>query len=180
MMAPFISSNPPEINHCIYSKTNLLLAFKEGPEKSDWVSFLSTITPKVEVEAKTRPTFLPNNSLEYRLSPPIDYHKRSYAKAVTEGRTNASNGSSDSSDSNASSDSSYSSGKSSPEFSSHVSLENTVVIVRRFFHDDWQKILHNLRKQTEEAFTYTAFHAEKALVYFNSIVPANLLCQNKG
>lgn len=40
--------------------------------------------------------------------------------------------------------------------------------------------MHNLKKQTEEAFTYIAFHAEKALVNFKSIILANLLCQNKG
>uniref|UniRef100_A0A9I9CIB0 DUF4283 domain-containing protein n=1 Tax=Cucumis melo TaxID=3656 RepID=A0A9I9CIB0_CUCME len=118
------------------------------------------ITPKVEVEAKTRPTFLPNSNSEYRISPPIDYHKRPYGKAISKG---------------SSSDSSYSSDTSSP-----VSLENVVVIVRRFFHDDWQKIMHNLKKQTEEDFTYTAFHAENALVNFKSLVPANLLYQNRG
>ncbi|TYK01411.1 hypothetical protein E5676_scaffold29G001110 [Cucumis melo var. makuwa] len=42
------------------------------------------------------------------------------------------------------------------------------------------KIMHNLKKKTEEDFTYTTFHVEKTLVNFKSIVPANLLCQNKG
>ncbi|KAA0037444.1 hypothetical protein E5676_scaffold808G00040 [Cucumis melo var. makuwa] len=149
----------------------------EGPEKSGWVSFLSMITPKVEVKAKTRPTFLPRSSPDGRLSPPIDYHKRSYARVVTEGRPSAT---SDSSDSYDSSDSSHSSGNSFYDSPSSDLLENTVVIVRRFFHDDWHKILQNLRKQTEESFTYNAFHAEKALVHFSSNIPANLLCQNKG
>ncbi|KAA0058980.1 uncharacterized protein E6C27_scaffold98G001710 [Cucumis melo var. makuwa] len=135
------------------------------------------ITPKVEVKEKTRPTFLPRSSPEYRLSPPIDYHKRSYAKVVTEGRPFTT---SDSSDSYVSSDSSHSSGNSFCDSPSPDLLENTVVLVRRFFHDDWQKILQNLRKQTEESFTYNAFHAEKALVHFNSNIPENLLCQNKG
>ncbi|TYK05720.1 hypothetical protein E5676_scaffold98G002040 [Cucumis melo var. makuwa] len=149
----------------------------EGPDKSGWVSFLSMITPKVEVKAKTRPTFLPRISPDCRLSPPIDYHKRSYAKAVTEGRPFATSDLSDSYDSN---DSSHSSGNSFCDPPSPDLLENTVVIVRRFFHDDWHKILQNLRKQTEESFTYNAFHAEKALVHFSSNIPANLLCQNKG
>ncbi|KAA0033592.1 hypothetical protein E5676_scaffold440G00100 [Cucumis melo var. makuwa] len=125
------------------------------------------ITPKVEVEAKTRPSILPNSSPNHRISPPINYHKCSYSKAVSEGS------SSDSSDSN------YSSSTSSPVTNPSVSLENAVVLVRHFFHDDWQKTKHNLKKQIEEDFTYIAFHAEKALVNFKSLVPANLLCQNR-
>uniref|UniRef100_A0A9I9CP23 DUF4283 domain-containing protein n=1 Tax=Cucumis melo TaxID=3656 RepID=A0A9I9CP23_CUCME len=152
----------------------------EGPEKSGWVSFLSMITPKVETKAKIRPSFLPRSSPEIHSSSPIDYHKRSYAKAVTEGRPSISSDSSESYASSDSSDSSHSSGNSPRNFPSPVSLENTVVLVRRFFHDDWYKILQNLRKQIEESFTYNAFHAEKALVHFNSNVPANLLCQNRG
>lgn len=136
----------------------------QGLDKSGWVSFLSMITPKVEVEAKTRPSILPNSSPNHRISPPINYHKCSYSKAVSEGS------SSDSSDSN------YSSSTSSPVTNSSVSLENAVVLVRHFFHDDWQKTKHNLKKQIEEDFTYIAFHAEKALVNFKSLVPANLLC----
>ncbi|TYK05808.1 LINE-1 retrotransposable element ORF2 protein [Cucumis melo var. makuwa] len=116
----------------------------EGPEKSGRVSFLSMITPKVEVKAKTRPTFLPRSSPEFRLSPPIDYHKRSYEKAVSKGRSSIS---SDSSDSYTSSDSSQSSGNSPCDSPFPVLLENTVVL---------------------------------ALIHFNSNVPANLLCQNKG
>ncbi|KAA0045139.1 hypothetical protein E6C27_scaffold30G001380 [Cucumis melo var. makuwa] len=146
----------------------------EGPEKSGWVSFLSMITPKVEVKAKTRPTFLPRSSPDGRLSPPIDYHKRSYARAVTEGRAT-----SDSSDSYDSSDSSHSSGNSFCDSPSSDLLENTVVIVRRFFHDDWHKILQNLRKQTEESFTYNAFHAEKALVHFSSNIPETFYAKTK-
>lgn len=50
----------------------------EGIDTSDWVSFLSTITPKVEVEAKTTPSFTPKGTLD---STP----RRSYAKAVSKG-----------------------------------------------------------------------------------------------
>ncbi|KAA0038838.1 hypothetical protein E5676_scaffold1121G00580 [Cucumis melo var. makuwa] len=109
---------------------------------------------------------MPHNSPDPHYSPPsIDYHKRSYAKAIYEG---------------SSSDSSYSSSTNSPVHKSPLSLDNEVVLVRRFFHDNWQKIIRNLKKQTEKEFTYIPFHSEKALVNFKEPIPANLLCQNRG
>lgn len=72
----------------------------------------------MEVEAKTRPTSIPNSSPKHRISPPIDYHKRSYTKVVSKG---------------SSSESSYSSGTNFLAINSLVSLENVIVLVRRFF-----------------------------------------------
>lgn len=55
---------------------------------------------------------------------------------------------------------------------------NTVVITRRLFHDDWIKIMFNLKKQIGASFTFKPFHPEKALVSFNESVHAKLLCNN--
>lgn len=39
--------------------------------------------------------------------------------------------------------------------------------------------MHNLKKQTEEDFTFIAFHAEKASVNFKSLVPANYFVETR-
>lgn len=41
-----------------------------------------------------------------------------------------------------------------------------VVLTRRLFHDDWDKIVHALKKQTGASFTLKPFHSKKALVSF--------------
>lgn len=55
-----------------------------------------------------------------------------------------------------------------------------MVIIRRFFHDEWFKISNNLKKQMEEDFFIQPFHTEKALVHFKNKKSMKLLCKNKG
>lgn len=61
-----------------------------------------------------------------------------------------------------------------------LNLDYAVVIIKRFFHDNWAKIMGNLRKQTEEDFTFKSFHVEKAFIFFKDSNPTKLLCQNRS
>ncbi|KAA0058103.1 hypothetical protein E6C27_scaffold274G004110 [Cucumis melo var. makuwa] len=90
----------------------------EGPEKSGWVSFLSMITPKVEITTNAN---MQRQSLKEDL----------------------------------------------PFLVTQATLMPQTIQV-------------NLQETNRGIFYIPCLHAEKALVHFNSNVPANLLCQNKG
>lgn len=55
-----------------------------------------------------------------------------------------------------------------------------IVLTRRNFHDDWDKIVDRLREQTESEVQLKPFHAEKALLFFKDPTLAKMLCKNKG
>ncbi|TYK24535.1 hypothetical protein E5676_scaffold266G00770 [Cucumis melo var. makuwa] len=69
-------------------------------------------------------------------------------------------------------------GKSNTIFS--FEWERTVVLTRRFFHDDWERIVEKLNEQLDTTVRYKPFHADKALIYFKNEEQAKLLCKNKG
>nr|ADN33672.1 hypothetical protein [Cucumis melo subsp. melo] len=56
----------------------------------------------------------------------------------------------------------------------------TVVLTRRYFHDDWEKIVEKLNEQLDTTVSYKPFHANKALICFKDFEQANLICKNKG
>uniref|UniRef100_A0A0A0K120 DUF4283 domain-containing protein n=1 Tax=Cucumis sativus TaxID=3659 RepID=A0A0A0K120_CUCSA len=56
----------------------------------------------------------------------------------------------------------------------------TVVITRRYFHDDWKKIMAKLQEQLDLNITYKPFHAEKVAVTIEDKNLVNLLCKNRG
>ncbi|TYK05762.1 cleavage and polyadenylation specificity factor subunit 1 [Cucumis melo var. makuwa] len=55
-----------------------------------------------------------------------------------------------------------------------------VVLTRRYFHDDWEKIVEKLKDQLDHPISYKPFHADKALIFFKDKEQANLICKNKG
>lgn len=66
------------------------------------------------------------------------------------------------------------------DIKSRLNVDNVLVVTRRFFHDDWNKILSNQWEQLNEGFSYKPFHSDKVLVHFQEPDTAKLLCRNKG
>ena len=56
----------------------------------------------------------------------------------------------------------------------------TVVITRRYFHDDGKKIMSKLQEQLDLSIIYKPFHAEKAVVTIEDKNLVNLFCKNRG
>ena len=52
--------------------------------------------------------------------------------------------------------------------------ERTVVMTRRYFHDDWKKIIDKLKEQLDISVSFKPFHAEKALIIFEEKRQATL------
>lgn len=61
-----------------------------------------------------------------------------------------------------------------------IKWRHTIVITRRYFHDDWTKIINALKEINDSVASINPFQADKALIYFNSDEQANLFCKNKG
>ncbi|KAA0044557.1 hypothetical protein E6C27_scaffold46G003060 [Cucumis melo var. makuwa] len=64
-----------------------------------------------------------------------------------------------------------------------IDWEKTIILSRRCFHDDWDKIIDRLREQTDKkdsCFRYVPFHADKALLFIKDKDLAKLLCKNNG
>ena len=58
---------------------------------------------------------------------------------------------------------------------------NTIVVLtRRYFNNDWKKIVEKLKEQLDLPISYKPFHANKALILFEDKEKANLICKNKG
>lgn len=55
---------------------------------------------------------------------------------------------------------------------------DSVTITRRFFNDDWSKIMTTLKRQTEFEFSYKPFHTDKAIINI-ACEHALLLCSNE-
>ncbi|XP_022149859.1 uncharacterized protein LOC111018186 [Momordica charantia] len=61
-----------------------------------------------------------------------------------------------------------------------LNWEETIVITRRDFHDDWSRILSYVKEQTESSYIINPFQADKALMKCPSKDLACLLLTNKG
>ena len=60
-----------------------------------------------------------------------------------------------------------------------ICWEDTLVVTKRDFHDDWQRILDVLQNQTQKTFIINPFHADKALLKCPDQTIARLLTMNK-
>lgn len=119
----------------------------KGLEKSGLVSFLSMINPTVEIEPKLRPPIAGRKDTRkfYSSSSDSDTLRRSYAQVYSDGYP---------SDSSSGRERSLS---TSPT-RQIIENENIVIITRRFFHYDWQKIM--------TSFTFSLFHSDKVIITF--------------
>ena len=61
-----------------------------------------------------------------------------------------------------------------------ICWEDTLVVTKRDFHDDWQRILEVLQAQIQNTFIINMFHADKALLKCPDQTIARLLTMNKG
>lgn len=55
-----------------------------------------------------------------------------------------------------------------------------VVLTRRYFHNDWRKIIVKLKEQLDTNLSYQPFHADKALIFIKDKSLVRLLCKNRG
>uniref|UniRef100_A0A9I9CJ01 DUF4283 domain-containing protein n=1 Tax=Cucumis melo TaxID=3656 RepID=A0A9I9CJ01_CUCME len=146
----------------------------EGSEKSGWAQFVSLLYGKKDSSKKTNYRTLLNTKLKDGFSSSEsgdDTKRRSYAEAVIKG-------SSSDEETNSWTTNIKKTGKSNTNFS--FEWERTVVLTRRFFHDDWEKIVEKLNEQLDTTVRYKPFHADKALICFKNEEQANLICKNKG
>lgn len=61
-----------------------------------------------------------------------------------------------------------------------LNWDDTIVITRRDFHDDWNRILSVVKEQTESSFIINPFQADKALLKCPSREMTHLLLSNRG
>lgn len=61
-----------------------------------------------------------------------------------------------------------------------LNWEDTIVIMRRDFHDDWSRILNFVKEQMESSFIINPFQADKVLLKYPSKEMACLLLSNKA
>ncbi|KAA0068029.1 hypothetical protein E5676_scaffold411G00200 [Cucumis melo var. makuwa] len=58
--------------------------------------------------------------------------------------------------------------------------EKIVILSRRYFRNDWKKVMDKLKEQLDTPFTCKPFHAKKGLMIFEDKNHAKLLCKNRG
>ncbi|KAA0040039.1 hypothetical protein E6C27_scaffold366G00060 [Cucumis melo var. makuwa] len=146
----------------------------EGAEKSGWAHFVSLLHGKKDPSSKTNYRTILNTKMRDGFSSSDsgeDTKRRSYAEAVIKG-------SSSDEESNSRTENIKKTGKSNTTFS--FDWERTAVLTRRYFHDDWERIVEKLNEQLDTTVRYKPFHADKALIYFKNEEQAKLLCKNKG
>uniref|UniRef100_A0A9I9EB69 DUF4283 domain-containing protein n=1 Tax=Cucumis melo TaxID=3656 RepID=A0A9I9EB69_CUCME len=146
----------------------------EGSEKSGWAQFVSLLYGKKDSSTKANYRTLLSTKLKDGFSSSEsgdDTKRRSYVEAVIKG-------SSSDEETNSWTTNIKKTGKSNTNFS--FEWERTVVLTRRFFHDDWEKIVEKLNEQLDTTVRYKPFHADKALICFKNVEQANLICKNKG
>ncbi|KAA0035247.1 LINE-1 retrotransposable element ORF2 protein [Cucumis melo var. makuwa] len=153
----------------------------EGPDSFGWKSFLALITfrpsaPTKRICSEIRKEFVSKYSDSF--SSDSDSSRKSYAKALSDSSEEENKkrykSTSDDSSSRRSSTIGF-----KPFTLSGDSFEKTVIVTRRCFHDDWNRIMFSLRKQSEIAFSYKPFQADKAFLFLNPD-HAKLLCSNKS
>ncbi|KAA0044333.1 hypothetical protein E6C27_scaffold46G00570 [Cucumis melo var. makuwa] len=146
----------------------------EGSKKSGWAQFVSLLYGKKDASTKANYKTLLSTKLKDRFSSSEsgdDTKRRSYAEAVIKG-------SSSDEETDSWSTKTKKTGKILTNFS--FEWERTVVLTRRFFHDDWEKIVEKLNEQLDTTVRYKPFHTDKALICFKNVEQANLICKNKG
>ncbi|KAA0051807.1 hypothetical protein E5676_scaffold609G00990 [Cucumis melo var. makuwa] len=146
----------------------------EGSEKSGWAHFVSLLHDKKDCSTKVNyTTLLIDKKKNIYSSSDSDYEtkRRSYDEVVIKGNSSDE-------DSQIWSTNTKKTGKDLTSFT--IEWEKTVVLTRRYFHDDWENIVEKLKEQLDTTVSYKPFHADKALIFFKDIEQANLICKNKG
>ena len=149
----------------------------EGTDKQGWAQFTDLLTLRKEAAQKRKTTTTTEDRgkkvSSFSSSSESDSPRRSYAEVLT-----------NSSSSYSSSPKTLPSGSKKEETPSGAfdspNWTKTVVITRRYFHDDWRKILTKLQEQLDFNITYKPFHTEKAAVSIEDKNLVNLLCKNRG